>query len=84
MNCTEISRQIPLYCYGEISSEYEERIESHLAQCSVCREELARYRSFLELLDEREELNGAPLLANCRADLRSALSRETPRHTAVG
>jgi hypothetical protein len=76
MNCAEIIRQIPLYCYGEVSSEMEERIEFHLSECAVCTAELTRHRSFLDLLNEREDLTEASLLTGCRASLRSALSAQ--------
>ena len=55
MTCAEIVRQIPFYGYGEISAEVEERIEAHLVDCLSCQEELARYRAFLDVLDERED-----------------------------
>jgi hypothetical protein len=74
MNCDEVVRQIPLYCYGEVSSELEERIESHVAVCPACTAELTRHRSFLDVLNEREDLSEASLLAACRADLRAAMT----------
>jgi HEAT repeats/Putative zinc-finger len=74
MNCVEVIREIPLYSYGEVSSELEERIESHLSDCAACREELARHRLFLERLDEREEVADMALLTACRADLRRQLA----------
>jgi hypothetical protein len=84
MNCAEIIRQIPLYCYGEVSSEMEERIESHLAECAVCTAELTRHRSFLDLLNEREDLTEAVLLAGCRTALRSAISAQAaPPHRSL-
>jgi hypothetical protein len=76
MNCAEVTRQIPLYGYGEISSDVEERMESHLAECPECRQELTRHRSFLAALDEREDATDAALLTRCRADLRQRLSDE--------
>jgi hypothetical protein len=71
--CDEVMRQIPLYCYGEVTSEAEEGIEAHIALCASCEAELARHRSFLDLLSEREDLNEAALLAACRLDLRTAM-----------
>jgi len=73
---SEITREIPLYCYGEVSSETEERIEAHLAECSDCRHELARHRAFLEVLDERRDPADAAFLSSCRADLRAALRED--------
>jgi hypothetical protein len=78
MNCAEIIRQIPLYCYGEVSSELEERIESHLAECAVCSAELTHHRAFLDVLNEREDITEASLLASCRSELRTAIASAHP------
>ena len=77
MSCREIISEIPLYCYGEVTSEIEERIESHVEECGGCRAELARHRKFLETLDTREDATDPMLLSSCRARLRARL--ETKR-----
>ncbi|MDE3197252.1 MAG: HEAT repeat domain-containing protein [Acidobacteriota bacterium] len=78
--CGEVQRQIPFYCYGEVDSDSEERVESHISECPACREELARHRAFLELLDAREDARhtgeAASLLLGCRTDLRQALAQQ--------
>lgn len=74
MNCAEVTRQMPLYCYGEVCSSLEEEMEAHLAGCEQCHAEHLRHRAFLNLLGEREDLHEAALLTACRADLRSALA----------
>src|SRR5665213_3446231 len=79
MNCAEIIREIPLYSYGEISSDAEERIESHVSECAACRQELARHRAFLEALDERDDATDAALLTTCRTDLRRQLQAEAAK-----
>lgn len=76
LKCDEVIRQIPLYCYGEVSSEIEEAVESHIALCAACHAELARHRSFLDLLSEREDLGEATLLSTCRSDLRAAIAAD--------
>lgn len=76
MKCSEVVKEIPLYCYGEVSGEVEEAIESHVAECAACRTELAKHRSFLDLLNEREEVNEVALLASCRVDLRAAIQAD--------
>jgi hypothetical protein len=81
MKCEEIAGQLPFYNYGEVSSEVEERIESHLAGCANCREALAKHRSFLEVLDQREDAREAALLTTCRLDLRRQLAAEISRKT---
>ncbi len=73
MNCSEVTREIPLYCYGEVSAEAEERIESHIADCTACRRELDRHRVFLDRVDMRHDPVDASLLTACRASLRTAL-----------
>jgi hypothetical protein len=72
--CDRIQPELPLYCYGEVSSELEEIVEHHLSGCADCRDELARQRKFLDLLDSREEALDASLLAACRSELRSAIA----------
>ncbi len=76
MTCMDATKEIPNYCYGEISSEAEEALESHLEGCETCRTELARHRKFLELLEEREPMLDAGLLVECRNDFSRALRRE--------
>jgi anti-sigma factor RsiW len=76
MNCTEVTLEIPNYCYGEISSEVEEAVEYHLAACEPCRTELARHRKLLELFDEREPVVDAGLLVQCRSDLSRTLRQQ--------
>jgi HEAT repeats len=69
MTCPDATKEIPNYCYGEISSEIEESLESHLTDCAVCQTELARHRKFLELLDDRDPMVDAGLLVECRNNL---------------
>jgi hypothetical protein len=80
MNCSEAVLEIPLYCYGEVSSETEERLEQHLAACSACSAELAKQREFLEMLDKREDAGGEALLASCRNELRAAIRNDAEVH----
>jgi hypothetical protein len=74
MTCQEAIDEIPLYCYGELSSENEEAVESHLADCASCRAELEKHRRFLDILDDRKEPVDTGLLALCRNDLRHAVA----------
>jgi len=76
MKCAEIIDQFSFYSYGEVSSELEERIESHLAECAACRLEFARHQAFMDSLDQRGELNEGALLISCRADLRRRLTAQ--------
>ena len=76
MTCLDATKEIPNYCYGEISSETEETLEAHLADCAICQKELARHRKFLELLDERDAMVDAGLLVECRNELSRAVRRQ--------
>jgi HEAT repeats/Putative zinc-finger len=80
MKCGEVVEQFSFYSYGEVSSEVEERIESHLAACADCRLALAKHRSFMEALDRREDVMEAALLTTCRADFRRQLAAESVRN----
>jgi hypothetical protein len=79
IDCAEVIAQIPLYSYGELSSEAEERMESHFAACADCRRELALHRSFLDVLDQRDDVTEAALLTACRTDLWRTLGAEAAR-----
>jgi hypothetical protein len=72
--CDRVQPELPLYSYGELSSEVEEAIEAHLAECVECRVEFDRQRKFLDILDNRRDTVDASLLAVCRNELRSAIA----------
>jgi hypothetical protein len=81
MKCAEIVDQFTLYSYGEATPEMEEQIEAHLAACAACAAEFAKHRSFMDLLDQREESSEAALLSECRVDFRRQLAEEShPAH----
>jgi len=77
MKCAEVVEQFPLYSYGEVSPEVEERIEAHLAACVECARGFAQHRSFMEALDRREGPDEAVLLTACRLDFRQQLAAAT-------
>ena len=80
MTCDAARHAIPLYYYGELAAEEEERFEDHVDGCAECRSEMERHRAVLAAVDrERAELP-AGLLAECRHDLMRAVYRqEAPR-----
>ncbi len=84
MNCTEVTQEIPNYCYGEIASEVEEAVESHLADCAACRAELAKHRKFLEILDERDVPVDSGLLVRCRSELSAAIRQQAVAEAGRG
>jgi HEAT repeats/Putative zinc-finger len=73
MTCDFVRKQIPLYFYGELTPEEEERVEEHLHLCADCARELQGQRALAAALDRSQV--GIPrfLLEDCRAGLRAAI-----------
>lgn len=74
MNCSDVTREISFYCYGEVLPAVEDAIEAHLADCPACAAELVRHRAFLALMDDRPDPTDADMLSACRAQLRTAVA----------
>ena len=51
MNCEMISKLIPLYYYGELTPEEEERLEAHTHECPVCTRQLEQQRALASALE---------------------------------
>ena len=79
MTCDSISKLIPLYYYGELTPEEEDRVEEHLHQCSGCTREMERQRTLAASLDQRRIETPVLLLEDCRADLMAAVQGGAPR-----
>jgi hypothetical protein len=80
MKCVEVTKIMPLFLYGELSFEDEERLESHVDACAACRDALAREKAMFKSLDAAEMLPSQELLDECRAEFRRRLSHaETGR-----
>ena len=73
MNCEAVGKLIPLYFYGELTPEEEDRVEAHLHECAACARQMERQRALAASLDDRRMDPPAHLLEDCRADLRAAL-----------
>jgi len=82
MSCDSISRLIPLYYYGELSPEEEERVEEHTHECGECAQQMERQRTLAAALDRRNLTPPPYLLENCRADLMAAIQGGAPRMVA--
>jgi anti-sigma factor RsiW len=67
---------MPLYYYGELPFEAEERFEEHITGCGACRDELERYRRMAAALDQREQAGSPELLDECRQNLFLSLTGE--------
>ena len=79
MTCDSVARLIPLYFYGELMPEEEERLEEHLHSCAGCAREMERQRSLAAALDRRQAQVPPMLLASCRADLLAGIQDREPR-----
>jgi anti-sigma factor RsiW len=79
MNCDSISKLIPLYYYGELSPEEEDRVEEHTHACAGCAREVERQRTLADALDRRALAPSPFLLEDCRADLMAAIQGGAPR-----
>jgi anti-sigma factor RsiW len=79
MICDSISKLIPLYYYGELTPDEEERVEEHTHGCPACTRELARQRALAAALDRRQIAAPEILLENCRSDLMAAIQGGAPR-----
>jgi hypothetical protein len=79
MNCESIVRLVPLYHYGELTPDEEERVEEHTHGCTACAAEMARQRTLAAALDRRQVTPSPLLLEDCRGDLMAAIQGGAPR-----
>jgi anti-sigma factor RsiW len=79
MTCDSVSKLIPLYFYGELTPDEEDRVEDHLHGCAECSSALARQRTMAAALDERQTEIPLLLLEDCRMDLMAAIQGGAPR-----
>jgi len=84
MSCDSILKLIPLYYYGELSPEEEDRVEEHTHQCAGCAREVERQRTLAAALDRRAAEAPPFLLEDCRADLMAAIQGGAPRNERSG
>ena len=74
MKCEEARDRLPLFLYGELSFEEEERLEVHIDECAGCREALSREKTLLQAFDAVTAVPSQELLDNCRAELRGRMA----------
>jgi predicted anti-sigma-YlaC factor YlaD len=79
MNCDSAGKLIPLYFYGELAPEEEDRVEAHLHECAACTGELEKQRAVAAALSRRQAAPPDLLLEECRADLMAAIQGGAPR-----
>jgi hypothetical protein len=78
MTCDSVAKLIPLYFYGELMPEEEDRLEEHLHACAACTREMERQRALAAALDRRQAEVPPTLLESCRADLLAAIQGGAP------
>jgi hypothetical protein len=83
MTCDSVSKLIPLYYYGELPADEEDRVEQHADTCAACSQEMDRQRAMAAALDSRQLAVSPVLLENCRADLAAAIQGGAPRAARV-
>jgi hypothetical protein len=79
MNCDSVSKLIPLYYYGELTPDDEERVEAHTHECAPCAGEVEQHRVLAAALDRRQIALPPLLLEDCRSDLMCAIQGGAPR-----
>jgi hypothetical protein len=84
MNCDSAGKLIPLYFYGELAPEEEDRVEAHLHECAACAREMEKQRAVAAALDRRQAAPPHLLLEDCRADLMAAIQGGAPRANRTG
>jgi len=79
MTCDSTQKLIPLYYYGELTPDEEERVEEHTHGCPACTRELMQQRALAAALDRRRMTAAPMLLEDCRSDLMAAIQGGAPR-----
>lgn len=83
MKCDEATKSIPLFLYGELSFEEEERIELHLDECTLCRDRLAKEKALHRAFDADELIPSSEMLAGSRQQLRRAIAQTGPVRVTI-
>ena len=77
MTCQQAQLDLSLYLYGELDFAQEDEFERHLAECALCQRALAREKSWHTTVNAERRDVPLDLLAQCRRDLRTAVSAQT-------
>ena len=73
MSCDAVQKLIPLYYYGELTPDEEDRLEAHVFECAVCARATERQRAVAAAFDRRQLDPPLSLADDCRADLMMAI-----------
>jgi HEAT repeats/Putative zinc-finger len=76
MKCEEARDAMPLFLYGELPFEDEEKVELHIDECAECRTALGKQQALFQAIDAGRMVPSEELLEDCRAELRERLERE--------
>jgi len=74
MTCDSVLKLIPLYSYGELTPDEEDRLDQHLHECASCAGEMDRQIALAAALDRRQAPADEALLEECRTDLMAAIA----------
>jgi hypothetical protein len=78
MTCDSVANLIPLYYYGELAPEEEDRLEEHVHGCPACSREMERQQKLAAAMDRRQIDVPPFLLEECRAGLMAAIENDPP------
>ncbi len=79
MTCDRIREQLPLFLYGELTFDEEERLEGHFNECAACRQALEREKAIHAAVDSHSTEPPPALVVECRSRLRDRIAAETAR-----
>lgn len=76
MKCEEARDTMPLFLYGELPLDEEEKLELHVDECPECRDALGKQKAVFQALDAARLVPSEELLEDCRAELRARIEHE--------
>jgi hypothetical protein len=80
MTCQQVQLNLSLYLYGELDFAREEELELHLNECSSCQLALSREKGWHMTVNSERVDVPLDFLAQCRRDLRTAVSSSAVEH----
>lgn len=82
MTCQQAQRKLSLYWYGELEFAEEEELDRHVSECAACKLALAGEKAWHATVTAERVDVPLELLAECRRELRSAVSSAESGHKA--
>jgi len=76
MTCEEARDTMPLFFYGELPFDEEEKLEAHVDECASCRDAMVRQQALVRALDSAQLAPSEELLERCRAELRARIEHQ--------